>query len=304
MRFLTIFICFSVLSVNICRTAHFEPLHEMTFCNSDATAQTNQQGPYYNPKSSWSANNNNVYSESSIDYISMSSGQSNAWQQLQPFSGSYEESLPSVYLSLTSSGFAYLTEDRGHEGVWSQGWGNAATVSPGYATGNFYKIMPDAYEMFGDSFTITIYYSAFAGLDGMDIDNLSSAYVNGGFAGDDLLITLNCTDYDAPQESEILHSFSPLIYVDSHLSAFLTYSYQVRIGDIIGIHAGVGSHAERVTIDSSTLTAYAGVEITIMIDGYGPFDPARADLNRDGRVNLLDFALFASAWLWEEELSM
>ena len=185
----------------------------------------------------------------------------------------------------------------------AQAWANAATVAPGNATGNFYQILPDGNEKTGDLVTVTIYYYGNLSMIG-NINGTYAASISGGFAGDDVLITRNCQDYDNPQESEILHRFERFeLGGNIALQEEYQETYQVAIGDVIGIHAGVSTHAELTTIDFEQLSAYAQLGLGVVIESYdgpAPFDPAKADLNGDGKVNLADFALFASAWLWEE----
>lgn len=296
-----VFVCVTFLFGSICSAAHFEVVHEMSFCNSNATVQSNSEGPNEDPQSNWAGNNNSVSSWMEILYAGQASGGSDLSVDIEPFLGSYEEDLPEIYMNADSSASAYLTSYDTIEGILAQGWANMSTVQVGYATGNFYSILSDGSEASGDLVTITISYEGFVSWYGGE-ESTRDAYVNGGFAGDDLLITLNCQDYDEPQESEILHRFSKLDLQEGY--RWDEVSYQVNIGDVIGIHVGVGAHAEMGAIDPEGLDTSANAELRLGVvinsyDGPAPFDPAKADLNGDGTVDLEDFALFASAWLYQ-----
>ena len=134
-------------------------------------------------------------------------------------------------------------------------------------------------------------YSAI--LSGQAIGGSSySAIVSGGWAGDDLLVTLNCVVRDDPQPGEIVHSVGrkdvPGTYVDQ-------YEFDAQIGDVIGLHCGVES-----TAYTGGGSAEGGVSAAISLTLGGMFVPSMADFDGSGKVDLADFALFASAWLWQE----
>lgn len=299
------YIVMIVGAAGLCQAAHFQTVHEMTYCDSKATVQSDQEGPNEESQSNWSANDNYINSAAWLD-VADAWGTSQIYTQLEPFAGSYEEPYPAVYFFARTESSAYLMEENGITGTFAEGWANAYTVAPGYATGNFYRIMPDKGEQVGDTITITIDYNGSVGRSDNPADSTSSAFISGGFAGDDTLITLNCQDYDAPQACEILHAFGKLdIEQNDWASNEDRVSYQVHIGDVIGIHAGVGTFADRVSTGQDSLSTYAELQISIIIEHFdqpAPFTPDKADLDDSGRVDMADFAMLSSVWLWNKNV--
>ena len=72
----------------------------------------------------------------------------------------------------------------------------------------------------------------------------------------------------------------------------------------------VGEHLIYGGVDYTLTTPKDGFEDTLYADYYfivevveAPvFEPSHADLNHDGHVNIEDLSLFASAWMWLEEM--
>lgn len=290
-----------VFGVSFCQAAHFEPVHETTYCNSNATVETTSEGPYENPQNNWSTSAcNRAESDIHIGDISGAYSQSGINNYLDEFNGSYEDGREAtLYVEAYSEsyGWAYSSDC-----VSTDAWANASTVAIGQATGNFYQIVPDNYEQQGDLVTIRIDYSAAVELmDGDPSVSTVKAWIDGGFAGDRLLITRNCRDYDDPQESEILQSFDKVELVEGNSDYVeITVWYQVYIGDVIGIHAGVSSSTEIDGEGSTDCMANLDLIVTIeSLDELAPFDPSRADMDGSGIVDFNDLQMFTTAWLWE-----
>ncbi|MBN2212490.1 MAG: hypothetical protein JW709_13920 [Sedimentisphaerales bacterium] len=298
MKYLKLLVCLLVLA--LCRSplnaAHFVAEHESLYANSNAITESITVPEQTDSQNHWGGHYVETYSHTEIEDMEMDAiaeGQGKVETINIPFT-SYETDPAVLDIESHALSFADLPSENG---VHAKGWVNLSSVAPGSATGQFYRIDPDGTENTGDLVTVSLDYIVDIYFSGYGVTNSGS--VHGGFAGDNLLITLNCADWDDPQPGEIVRSYSKKD-VDGHYEDH--DSIQVAIGDIIGIHFGVSSATETYTTETGggSETYLTMCMVITSYDGPPPFDPAKADLNGDGRVDVLDLALFASAWLWEE----
>lgn len=277
--------------------ASFTPVHDWIYCNSDAELQHAGAEPNYlsDRHDEFGATSNSTHSGPSV--LTVADGQLQA------------ESFTSVDFSIVTDGGVFsnnklvvtgrsqsevsITTDLG---IKAYAWNGGAPVAPGTATGNFYRIDPEGTEAAGDLVTVVFDFSAV--LSAQLVGGSSySTIVSGGWSGNDLLITLNCADYDDPQPSEIIHTVSRKDLLGSYADQ---YEFQAVIGDVIGLHFGVESTAFTGTNPGS---ASSSVSLDMSLTLTEGFDPSKADFDKSGRVDLVDLAYFARAWLWTEPVN-
>ncbi len=282
-----------VVMMGIVQAASFSPVQEMTYCNSDALTRADIPEPneFTDRYDEWHPNFNGTYS--------------NTYIEVQPDEFVVAESESMIDISIQtnevfmdnmiqlyaySSSYVEITTPEGEEAF---AWAGAEMVDPGYATGNFYEITPEAGESTGDWVTVTVDYAAMI-MTMSEGGSSYSAIVHGPEDGD-ILITLNCADYDDPQPSEIVHTIS-MQDSDGEYTGQATFSAQ--IGDVIGLHGGVIATAYTGTNPGM---ADSSVEMNLSLTlspGTGPvLTAADADIDGSGRVDLGDLAILAQFWL-------
>lgn len=280
------------------QAAHFVPFHEMTYSNSDALTRTATGEPnnLSDRQDHWNPNDNSTVSSSSIVVAPGESMQadSNSSIQFVIDTAGAGASNNRVHLTADASAEVEMTTD---DGIDAYAWAGSSTVEIGSATGNFYTIEADTGESVDDVVSVTFTYSAVIATDSIG-GSSHSGIVDGGWAGDDLLVTLNCSDLDDPQPGEIVHRVPKK---DSDGTYTDAYTFEARVGDVVGLHVGVIATAYTGTNPGwSEGSASADIQLVV---SQAAFDPSMADFDKSGRVDLADLALFASAWLWEKPVN-
>ncbi len=278
--------------------AHFEANHEMTYCNSDATISSDFMEPLSDRHDNWDANFNSAISDNEAsDPNGTIASHSESYLEFEIDDSESGDHNAEVYMYIESSSNAMIDNEGGIE---ADAWTNAQTVSPGFATGNFYTIMPDEGEANGDWVEVSLTFNAEVSFESQGAA-LAEAMIQGpddspGHAGP-ILITKNCADLDDPQPEEIVYSISKKVEGGTYQE---TTTFLAQIGDVIGIH--ILSHA-RCTAQNNGDQGYADAEaeiaLTITGSAIPPFEPSMADFDKNGIVDLADLAMFASAWLWQ-----
>ena len=178
-------------------------------------------------------------------------------------------------------------------------YAGAAGVAPGQATGLFFKIIPDAGEQNGDTVEITLNWSGHA-----FVTDSGEAASNNGFLGNDdpgsgITVALNPSDKIIPPAGSRVWEHVVLEQIgDGSLDESDSVTFNAKIGDVIGVFAGV--HAQ---VDTSGAGNYAEAdsanEFTFSIQYIGgpTYTAADADIDGSGFVDLGDFVILAQFWL-------
>jgi hypothetical protein len=284
-----------VLLASTAQAASFSPNHEMTYCNSDALTRADVPepneftDPYDELNPNFNATESVTYIEVQPDEYVVANSQTEMFIYIATSGETFTDN--NIQLYSNSYSFAEITTPKGEEAF---AWGGAATVAPGFATGNFYEITPEAGESTGDWVTVTVDYWAY--IETMSEGGSStSAIVDGGWAGNDLLITRNCADYDDPQPDEIVCTFDMQEFDGEYNDQA---AFMAQIGDIIGIHGGVYTNAYTGTHPGTAdATADLSLYLTLSEGTAPPLTAADADIDGSGRVDLGDLAILAQFWL-------
>ena len=289
----------AIFCLTSANAAHFEADHEMTYCNSDATIDCDFTEPLSDRHDNWDANFNSAISDSQAeDPNGTITSHSESYLEVEIEDSDAGDHNAQVYMYTESASSAQIANEGGNE---ADAWANAQTVSPGFATGNFYKIMPDEGEANGDWVEISLDFAADIEL-GSQGGGSTEAMIHGpddspGHAGP-ILITKNCADLDDPQPDEIIYSISRKTEDDNYQEST---TFLAQIGDVIGIHIRAHTHSTAQSNgDEGDADAEAEITFTITGSATPPFEPSMADFDKNGIVDLADFAMFASAWLWQE----
>lgn len=280
------------------QAAHFVPFHEMTYSNSDAMTKTSTAEPNNlgDRQDHWHPNDNSTVSSTYIEAAPGEAMQADSDSSIQFMidTAGAGASNNQVHLTADASAEVEMTTD---DGIDAYAWAGSSTVAIGSATGNFYTIEADTGESVGDVVSVTFTYSAVIATDSIGGSSYSGI-VDGGWAGDDMLVTLNCADLDDPQPGEIVHRVARK---DSDGTYTDEYTFEAHVGDVIGLHVGVIATAYTGTNPGwSEGSVSADIQLTV---SDAVFDPSQADFDRSGKVDLADFAKFASAWLWEKPVN-
>lgn len=288
---LVLFLC------SFCFGAHFTPVQEMTYCNSDALSRIL---PIYDPnelidrQDEWNPNFNGSVSDTSFNpaptggYVT-AYAETHIEYYIDTQGSQFTDNMLYMF-SFSSTSVAVDSDD----GVEAYAWGGATVVEPGTAVGNFYRIDPDAGESNGDTVTLSFEFLADL-LESSSGGSSNSVSVSGDFAGDNVMISRNCTDFSNVSSGEILHSI-PKIDIAGNYQDGATLTAQV--GDVIGIHCGVYSNAYTGTNPGSAdseVTVDLSLEITDVTAQ--EYTAADADIDGSGRVDLGDLAIIAMFWL-------
>lgn len=280
--------------VSAAQGVHFTPYHEWTYSNSDATVKTVTEPNGINDwQNHWHANDN---STTSSTYIEIAPGQymlADSESMIQ-FAIETEGDVYTnnrVHLTAEAHAAVEMTTD---DGIDAYAWAGSSTVAPGTATGNFYTIEADGAETIGMPVSVTIRYSIEISKDLLG-GSSNSAIVDGGWSGDEMLVTVNCADLDDPQPSEIAYLVAKKDADGSYSGAS---TFEAAIGDVVGLHFGIVATAYTGTHPgTATGSASADVQITV---GEFVFEPEMADFNSNGKVDIADLAWFAWDWLSED----
>ena len=284
-------ICVMIAGV---QAASFSTVQDWMYCNSDALTRADIPEPneFTDRYDEWGATYNETYSFTEIEvqpgaYV-VASSESMMEVYIDSGEGAFIDNVVQLYA------YSYSTVQMNTpEGEEAYAWAGAEMVEPGVATGNFYEIIPGSGESAGDWVTVTVDYTALITTETQG-GSSNTALVHGP-GREDLLITLNCADYNDPQPSEIVHTIS-LKDSDGEYEEQATFSAQV--GDVIGIHCGVYTNA--YTLDTEGWSdSSAEVIISVSLsEGTGPeLTAADADIDGSGRVDLGDLAILAQFWL-------
>ncbi len=172
----------------------------------------------------------------------------------------------------------------------SNAWSGISSVAPGSSTGIFFDIVPSGpEENIGD--IVTLHFNINAEVWAQYAEYCR---IDGGFAGDQLLITRNCADKDSPLPDEVIWSANRLATTDNEDSYYQDFELTAALGDNIGVHFGIATKAYLTQYDEYS---YASANLNISIEPGEVRPYCRADINSDGKVDLLDLAELAQYWL-------
>ena len=147
--FALIFLLLSLLST--ARAASFTPVQDYLYCNSDAETQASIAEPnhLFDRHDNWAPTTNSSVSST---YLEVATGEyvqadSDTAMSFSIVTDGTVFTDNKVQMTAGSQTDVEITTDKG---IRAFAWTGASTVQPGAATGNFYRIDPEAGEVTGD----------------------------------------------------------------------------------------------------------------------------------------------------------